>query len=289
MLALAIVSLFSLTAISEAQDDPEKRSIHTHKKKIGSAWYISIDEWNDIPIFFLTLPSIHAKGFEEIIVWEDGRIAWRDLKKESALMYYKSHIDPQNIRATIEKLIDLQKTKTRFNRTNKTFHSMYLVSAAPDVGMTLSTSFFKNDFWSGMFQQYTKHRDEFQTNKKEKLVNLINLIDEEYNYFNCNPCRFSISLRGVYHKQAAQLVDRKSAFSDDEKYGYALEYRAEAEYFYQFKELVFGLIPEDKDLSSQVSMTKIFHVEVYVDINSNESGRKTYIYKQIENASRDFE
>ena len=286
-ICINVIFIFMYTmaiSVNSAAQDSDDIAEPDATKKIGQIYFTSIDGWADVPVFYAN-PGFKNRGswdYDEIIVWEDGRIAWRDERCKSGLMFCKSHISCESIVNLIEKLSSMQKNNEFCS--NKVFYAMTLTSAVPSRGYVLSEHFFKEDSWSTMLGPYINNRANFQTTEKVELLDLINRIDDEHNYFNCNPCRFSGSLRNVQSRNdASRRLKGNSPFSDDEKYNYALRYRAEAEFFCCFMELLQNLIPDDSSITPEACKTFITKVVVYKNKDAHKpcNEKETYTYVNV--------
>lgn len=228
-----------------------------------------IDGWNDIPLFCYHRSMLRNSGVVDVIVWKDGRIAWREVNK-FGVHCFKGNVSSQKISDALKELSRVIERETTLSGKHAVSRKIPLVSDPSVLGMVFSDEHFKSDIWSQvLLGRYEEVRESFQVRERGAMIGAMDKI-----WGNSRMLRDGIL--SMYREEYHRKMDRRQRYSHDEVYAYAERFSADADYFLLFEQLIKGMIPTDGGLSSDKSRIETKYVSVKKDVD----GR--YIYEFVD-------
>jgi hypothetical protein len=239
---------------------------------------LSVDDWEDTPIF------LYLGGPDSIInVWEDGRIAWNDVKKPG--YYFKSTISQDRVAEALDKLIECHSVQTPLERRVRTFYDVPLVSSHTVLGVVLSTRHYKSDLWAaGILSKYKDNKLRFISSDPSSALDVFDRLpaktnaEREWNKRIKSSILYSVRDRKKY----ADLFSDKE-YSPEDVRDYSAMFIAEATYFVLFEKLVKDLIPNDPSLPSKRGTLTMKEIEI--KSRPNENGERVFVYTPVQTTS----
>ena len=157
MLRSYIFCLLCLSSVSIFADGDLSK--HANQKEIVFEYW-GIDDWVDVPLFCLGV---------EILIWEDGRIAWSDAHSPR---YYKTRISAREIQKAHEILLNEYKNQTCNAGNQKTTCVYFPLLYTPCLtGHIASSKLLKTDLWDTfLIRRYEEMSEDFQVTEATDFI-----------------------------------------------------------------------------------------------------------------------
>lgn len=268
----ALSFLFGLVRHVQAEEKSHCRcNLPADQTHYGRVTYCYIDDWTDVPVFMLY--GLPRSKQEEILVWKDGRIAWKDISKQNGSYFYKTKICDQRISDAVEFLFSKckqedvggRKSETSLNALNILGHGSKI------IGETRHDQFYKSDSWCiALFTAYEEERANFQTTASDELVAAFKRLERN----------IGVSVKRLMsHYNYVYASEKKPPpYSEQEVLEYAMRFKADAEYFFQFMDTVKSLVPNNEGLTSRNAYKK--HGKAHIILEEQSSVGKVFRYTQ---------
>lgn len=205
-------------------------SKHTNQNEI-TLEYWSIDDWVDVPLF-----SLGAR----VLVWEDGRIAWRDVH---SLRYYKAQISTREIQKAHKFLLNEYK-KHKCTAGNQQITCVYfpLLNSPCLTSHIASSKLLKIDLWdSFLIRRYEKMSKDFQVSEA---TNFIAAMQKFSNFSNIEN-DFDFSFLFSYNKSSGKDMQHPH-FTNGDIYCIGQKFSADATFFLLLEKTVNSLTPKNE-------------------------------------------
>ena len=237
--------------------------------RLSSGVCYHIDDWTDIPIFY------YSNAHDEIFVWGDGRIAWKDTKKLGQHHYFKSAVPEDAVAKVLGELIKCY-SSTSPKRNHSTDCQLFLVRESGVDGAVFSSKFHKKDSWSRIILGAYKQNEAAITSSDISVaLNHFSARTDFERGLNKN-IKFSIlcAYRDREKYRSPHSVDE---FSPDDVRDYTAMFIADATYFVLFEKLIKDLVPNEPNLESKPAVRSF--IKIHVKQNTDEKGNHTFVYE----------
>ena len=237
---------------------------------IGVSRYHVVGDWTDVPLF-----KYEVTNGEEVFVWEDGRIAWRDTGKRNP-SFFKSKIPQDVIAKALDDLVECYNRPTPLKRKSSTNLAIPLMSAPSVRCMVFSTRLHKTDSWQlPIFEKYKQDEPRIVSSNLPNALDSFSERTMADRNFNRN---LKASILYFYRDLEKYPGGRTSdmLYCPNDVRDYTAMFIADATFLVLFEKTIKGLIPDDINLESKPE-TRSWK-RITIQSTTNENGERVFVY-----------
>ena len=264
--------------LSFAQQSPDISKENVQSVSPGRYRYVfgrydTIDDWTDVPVVQYTVDRIEGLTPLKVIIWQDGRIAWKDMSKVSKDAYFKMQLSEDEMKVFMEKMTSKYHSsplKRRPLRANDYtgFYSGNDWSVFVDAKICSSHIFSSESWLKSLLEKSCLLSEQIQAESPQVFIDSMRKQIDKY------PNKFILS----YYREIYGL-NKSDPASDKEIYWLIRQFAEDGEFFMFLGKTIDEMIPKDETMASTIVQRGRKRYVVNVDID--EEGNRVYSYEIV--------